>query len=264
MWGAALLLTTAGAQLSSTRATSSDLIEEAAGLDKQHLHQLIQRANSGDLHAQLVAATAYEYGLGVAQDYRAAARWLTSASSSGDTTAEVMLGRLLEAGLAGRADSSQAVGLYRLAAEQGNPEAEATLARCYQHGIGLVRDRAQAENLHRQAAAQGYAPSQCVLSFIDSGLSRAEGEIRPPKAIYTPDPEYSERGRKAKLNGKVMLRIEIRDDGTVGRACVIRPLALGLDDNALAAVRHWRFSPALQNDRPVPVQADVETNFRLY
>ncbi len=39
---------------------------------------------------------------------------------------------------------------------------------------------------------------------------------------------------------------------------------MGLDQKAIEAVRNWRFSPAMKDGRPVPVQINVEVNFRLY
>ncbi len=39
---------------------------------------------------------------------------------------------------------------------------------------------------------------------------------------------------------------------------------MGLDEKAIAALRLWKFEPALKDGRPVPVQINVEVNFRLY
>jgi protein TonB len=36
-----------------------------------------------------------------------------------------------------------------------------------------------------------------------------------------------------------------------------------LDDAAVAAVRQWRFTPALLNGEPVPVVMTVTVNFKL-
>jgi len=45
---------------------------------------------------------------------------------------------------------------------------------------------------------------------------------------------------------------------------VQRALGMGLDEKAVEAVRQWRFEPAKLNGRAVPVQINVEVNFRLY
>jgi hypothetical protein len=49
-----------------------------------------------------------------------------------------------------------------------------------------------------------------------------------------------------------------------GTVVISRSLGMGLDEKALAAVRQWKFEPALKDGRPVPVQINVEVNFRLY
>ncbi|MBM3793600.1 MAG: TonB family protein [Acidobacteria bacterium] len=43
----------------------------------------------------------------------------------------------------------------------------------------------------------------------------------------------------------------------------MRGLGLGLDEQAVAAVREWRFAPAMRGDKPVNVSATIEVNFRL-
>jgi len=38
----------------------------------------------------------------------------------------------------------------------------------------------------------------------------------------------------------------------------------GLDEKAIESLRLWKFEPAMLNGRAVPVQINVEVNFRLY
>jgi TonB family protein len=45
---------------------------------------------------------------------------------------------------------------------------------------------------------------------------------------------------------------------------VQRSLGMGLDEKAIEAVRQWKFEPAKLNGQSVPVQINVEVNFRLY
>jgi len=37
-----------------------------------------------------------------------------------------------------------------------------------------------------------------------------------------------------------------------------------LDEKAMEAVRRYRFKPAMNDGKPVPVMITVEVNFRLY
>lgn len=99
---------------------------------------------------------------------------------------------------------------------------------------------------------------------IGGGIYRVGGGVSAPRAIYSPDPDYSEEARRAKYQGTVVLWIVIGPDGRPRDAKVARSLGMGLDEKALDAVRRWKFEPAMKDGRPVAVQVNVEMNFRLY
>jgi periplasmic protein TonB len=96
------------------------------------------------------------------------------------------------------------------------------------------------------------------------GLYRVGGGVSAPRAIYDPDPEYSEEARKAKHQGTVLLWIVVGADGRPRDIRVQRALGLGLDEKAVEAVRKWRFAPAMRDGHPVAVEVNIEVNFRLY
>ena len=85
-----------------------------------------------------------------------------------------------------------------------------------------------------------------------------------PRALETPDPEYSEEARKAKYQGTCVLGLVVGPDGKPRDIRVARALGMGLDEKAIEAVRNWRFEPAMKDGRPVAVQINVEVSFRLY
>jgi protein TonB len=45
---------------------------------------------------------------------------------------------------------------------------------------------------------------------------------------------------------------------------VIRGVGMGLDEKALEAVRQYKFKPAMEGGKPVPVQVNVEVNFQIF
>jgi protein TonB len=96
------------------------------------------------------------------------------------------------------------------------------------------------------------------------GAFRVGGGVSAPKAIYAPDPEYSEEARKAKFQGTCVLWLIVGPDGRPRDIRVQRTLGLGLDEKAIEAVKTWRFDPALKDGKPVAVQINVEVSFRLY
>jgi len=96
------------------------------------------------------------------------------------------------------------------------------------------------------------------------GAFRVGGGVSAPKAIYSPDPEYSEEARKAKFQGTCVLWLVVGPDGRPRDIRVQRTLGLGLDEKAIEAVKTWRFDPAMKDGKPVAVQINVEVSFRLY
>ncbi len=88
--------------------------------------------------------------------------------------------------------------------------------------------------------------------------------VSAPRAIYSPEPDYSDEARAAKYQGLVTLALVVRADGRPASLRVVRSLGMGLDEKALAAVRTWRFEPGRKDGHPVPVQIEVEVDFRLY
>ncbi len=84
-----------------------------------------------------------------------------------------------------------------------------------------------------------------------------------PRVSHKVEAQYSEGARRARLEGTVVLRIIVGADGTPRDLRVIKGLGLGLDENAIAAVSKWRFTPGTKGGEAVEVQAQIEVNFRL-
>lgn len=75
-----------------------------------------------------------------------------------------------------------------------------------------------------------------------SGKSR---EIIPPGILSRREPAYPEQARRAGVEGTVVLRIEILENGRAGVVSVSQSSGSELlDDAAVAAVQRWRFVPA--------------------
>jgi protein TonB len=96
------------------------------------------------------------------------------------------------------------------------------------------------------------------------GVYRLGGGILAPRAIYAPDPEFSEEARKAKYQGSVILSAIIGSDGRPRDLRVVRSSGMGLDEKATEAAARWRFEPAHMGNQPVAVQVNIEVVFRLY
>jgi TonB family protein len=96
-----------------------------------------------------------------------------------------------------------------------------------------------------------------------SVLHEKQGGTHRPIAIFSPTAEYSEKARKAKISGSVELSLTVGTDGTPHDIVVTKSLGYGLDENAVAAVKQWKFDPAAEDGKPIPASITLEVNFRL-
>jgi len=99
---------------------------------------------------------------------------------------------------------------------------------------------------------------------MGGGAYRPGGGVTAPRAIYQPEPEYSDEARKAKFQGSVLLWLVVGPDGRPRDVRLVRSVGMGLDEKALETVRTWRFEPGCKDGVPVAVQVHVEVIFHLY
>jgi TonB family protein len=88
-------------------------------------------------------------------------------------------------------------------------------------------------------------------------------DVTPPQVIDTPDPEYSKEAREACYEGTVVLWLIVDADGSARSVKVQRSLGMGLDENAVRAIKKWTFKPGNVRGQPVAMQINVEVNFSL-
>jgi len=121
-----------------------------------------------------------------------------------------------------------------------------------------------------------YSVSYNKKYYLPIDLSAAEGKSTPnckaflaklpthnPVALYQPDPEYPEEGRRAKVSGTVQLSLTVGTDGLAHDVTVTKSLGHGFDEKAMRSIQEWRFEPAAENGKPVPARITVEVDFKL-
>ena len=91
----------------------------------------------------------------------------------------------------------------------------------------------------------------------------SRGVLTPPVLLWKVDPDYSDPARTAKVQGVVVLRVEIDQTGQIRGMRVDQSLGLGLDEKAMEAVRRWRFRPGMRDGNAVTTSGLVEVHFRL-
>jgi TonB family protein len=96
------------------------------------------------------------------------------------------------------------------------------------------------------------------------GAHPGRNGVTMPEAIYSPEPSFSDEARKAKFQGIVLLMVVVGKDGRPYNIRVRQSLGMGLDEQAIAAVKNWRFRPATFQGQPIATQIAVQVDFHLY
>jgi TonB family protein len=123
-------------------------------------------------------------------------------------------------------------------------------------------------NLAETALASVVALTDGVAAKLPwENLNQPKNGILGPFPLRKVEPQYTEEARKARLEGSVILQVEVRPDGAVApdSVTVVEGLGMGLDEKAIEAVKQWIFKPAYRDGKPLgmamPVNVPVE--FRL-
>src|SRR5215475_382251 len=69
--------------------------------------------------------------------------------------------------------------------------------------------------------------------------------VTPPQVLAHPPAAYTDEARLRAIEGTVVIRAEFDSQGNITVLNVVKGLGFGLDENALAALKGWRFSPAM-------------------
>ena len=96
-----------------------------------------------------------------------------------------------------------------------------------------------------------------------TGPIHVGGDVQKPEKIKAPQPQYTEIARKARIQGVVIVQAIINKEGEVTNVKVLKGLAMGLSEEAVKAIKTWKFSPATLNGKPVDVYYNLTVNFRL-
>jgi len=87
--------------------------------------------------------------------------------------------------------------------------------------------------------------------------------VTPPMAIFKVKAGYSDEARQACVEGDVLLSVLIDRRGRMTDVRVLRPIGRGLDEEALSAVKKWRFQPGKKDGQNVAALAQQEFAFRI-
>jgi TonB family protein len=89
------------------------------------------------------------------------------------------------------------------------------------------------------------------------------GELTPPMKIRDVRPRYKQAWVDAGIEGTILMQARIGRDGYVRSVNALSPTNPELEDEAVAAVSQWRFSPTYLNCSPIEVEMYVTVSFKL-
>jgi protein TonB len=95
-----------------------------------------------------------------------------------------------------------------------------------------------------------------VAQALDARMTR-------PQLLFRITPRYTESARRAHREGVVVVQATIDRTGAVTDVRLMKALGLGLDEEAMNAVRQWRYTPATLAGRPVPVFFQLTVTFTI-
>jgi TonB family protein len=143
-------------------------------------------------------------------------------------------------------------------------------------GLGKIfeisgqRDRAL--NEYKQARRTGdntFAAQDEVTRLVEAMGVRVQPSPRivdprdRTEPVEAKPAEYTEEARIAELEGTVLLQGVIGEDGRAHDLTVLRPLGLGLDESAIAAVRQWLFISGHTDGQAATMRSVIAVDFFL-
>ena len=86
----------------------------------------------------------------------------------------------------------------------------------------------------------------------------------PPHVLSSVTPQYTPEARAAKFSGKCVVALTIDTQGNPINVHIEKPIGMGLDENAINAVKQYRFTPAMQDGVPIAKRVHIEVAFQYY
>ena len=98
---------------------------------------------------------------------------------------------------------------------------------------------------------------------MGGGPRMVGGGVSAPVVVYSVEPEFSEEARRAKFSGNVLVSLWVDEKGIPSHVHVVHSVGMGLDEKAVAAVKQYRFKPAMENGKPVMVEMYIDVTFTI-
>lgn len=137
------------------------------------------------------------------------------------------------------------------------------------HARIAFKRAAQAKPRPKPAAPLGTPQQTASAEPVRAGTpygSLAQGpgsghDVRPALPTVFPSPAVMPWQIPSGVEGTVVVEVTIDAEGKVTDTRVLKALGYGIEEKVVAALRNWRFRPALMDGRAIPSQQDVYFHF---
>jgi TonB family protein len=96
------------------------------------------------------------------------------------------------------------------------------------------------------------------------GVYRPGGSVTAPQLISQVRPSYTASALNRRVQGSVVLELVVTATGAPSLIRVVQSLDVDLDEEAIKAVRQWRFVPGRMSGTPVSVVVTVVLDFTIH
>lgn len=96
------------------------------------------------------------------------------------------------------------------------------------------------------------------------GIMNVGGGVSAPEVIHSVQPQFTPEARRSDYQGVVGIQLIVDSQGYPQDVRVVRHLGMGLDEQAIDAVRQYKFRPAMYQGHPVSVQMIIDVDFHLH
>jgi TonB family protein len=141
--------------------------------------------------------------------------------------------------------------------------------------MGLTRARGQDSQPAQNA---GHAPRkdrEIVCDHLTFANCHEVNGVTLPTLVHSVDSDYPREASRLGLQGTCTLKLVVDEKGKPRNITVVHSLAdklpaeqreagLKMDENAIKALKKWRFKPALLNNQPVPIVLTFDQYFHIY
>jgi TonB family protein len=104
-------------------------------------------------------------------------------------------------------------------------------------------------------------PSVARVTVAEKPVDVGSGPLVPPRVVKETPPLYTKGAFDRGIEGRVVLKVIIRKDGSIGPVRVDQSLDDELDEAAAEAIRKWHFDPATVRGEPINVLTNIEVDF---